>query len=362
MYNGIEIDMLSLGDADCILVSFWNGTRAYRVLIDAGNKCDAPKVRAFLRGLNISTVDEVLATHPHDDHMGGLAELLSDTTLQLGKLWCHIPHLHVESMEKVNNALRAAGTSEEANRIQKSLETAEAVYGIAQQRQIFLEEPFEGKKIGILQVLSPSVGFYEDLVSEFTEPDRIKAEDEAELRYRIQGAVEEGFAKNGLVETGSLLDDPHTSPENESSVVTGFTHAGSTVLFTADAGLCALTNVIAAYAVAGLGWMQIPHHGSRRNLNKCLIETFAPKTAFVSAIGNDKHPRRAVVNAFKNVDTKVYSTHYPSPAHKRFYMGSVPPRVGYITAVPLWDAKQLAKAQQDVPSLADLLLGVAGTR
>jgi beta-lactamase superfamily II metal-dependent hydrolase len=87
MYNGIEIDMLSLGNADCILVSFWNGLSVYRVLIDGGNKGDAPTVRGFLRGLNITKIDDVLSTHLHDDHSGGLIELLSDclTTLSLSE-------------------------------------------------------------------------------------------------------------------------------------------------------------------------------------------------------------------------------------------------------------------------------------
>ena len=48
MYNGLEIDMLSLGNADCILVSFWSGVSVHRVLIDGGNKGDAPIVRSFL--------------------------------------------------------------------------------------------------------------------------------------------------------------------------------------------------------------------------------------------------------------------------------------------------------------------------
>ena len=51
MYNGVEIDMLSLGDADSILVSNWQGLSVQRFLIDGGNKGNASKVREFLRGL-----------------------------------------------------------------------------------------------------------------------------------------------------------------------------------------------------------------------------------------------------------------------------------------------------------------------
>lgn len=344
MYSGVEIDMLSLGDADSMLVSYWNGFSAHRVLIDGGNKGDAPTVRTFLRNLNISTIDEVFSTHLHDDHSGGLIELLSDTTLTFGKLWCHIPHWHVESIEKVNAALRAAGISEEAESIRKSLATAAAIFKIAKDRKIPHDEPFVGKATGLLQILSPTEDSYRGLVAEFAEADQIKAEDAAKLRYTVQTAMDEAFFKSGLLESSALLTDPHTDPENESSVVSGFTYNGSVFLFTGDVGTSALTTVVSNYQVAGMHWMQIPHHGSRRNLTESLIETLAPKTAFVSASGNDKHPRRAVVNAFKKLGTNVYSTHYPTGTNLRHHFGTVPARDGYYPATALWEANELAKA------------------
>jgi beta-lactamase superfamily II metal-dependent hydrolase len=362
MYNGIEIDMLSLGNADCILVSFWSGFSVRRVLIDAGNKGDAPIVRAFLRGLKVETIDDVLNTHLHDDHSGGLIDLLSDNTLKFGKLWCHVPHWHVESVDKVYAAVKAAGAVDEAMNIRKSLETAASIFNIAKGRGIPHEEPFKGKRLGNLEVCSPTEEFYNGLVAEFTDAEKIKAEDAAQKRYDLQNVLEETMAKSilaGSLADSSLLDDPQTTPENESSAVTGTTHDGKVILFTADAGTCALTNVAKSYKVAGLHWMQIPHHGSRRNLNETLIETFAPAVAFVSAVGNDKHPRRAIVNAFKKLGTLVYSTHYPNPGPLKFYVGTVPARPGYDAATPLWDEKKLEKKGEPVWSseLASILGG-----
>jgi hypothetical protein len=204
------------------------------------------------------------------------------------------------------------------------LQTAESIYNVAQERKIPHDEPFVGKSTGWLQILSPTVEFYAGLVAEFAEAYQIKAEDEAQLRYDVQTAVDERLYKSGLLEGSSLLSDPHTPPENESSVVTGAKHDDSVFLFTADAGTSALTNVVDNYQVAGLHWMQIPHHGSRRNLTECLIETFSPETAYVSAGGSDKHPRRAVVNAFKKLGANVYSTHYPDGRHLRHHIGTVP--------------------------------------
>ena len=112
------------------------------------------------------------------------------------------------------------------------------------------------------------------------------------------------------------------------------------MLFTADAGVEALAAARQAYKLALLSWMQIPHHGSRRNVNEDLINYFKPKTAFVSADGTKKHPRRAVVNAFKAVGTQVFSTHYPPPngGNKWFSLGTVPRRSDYSPAIPLYEA------------------------
>jgi beta-lactamase superfamily II metal-dependent hydrolase len=358
MYNGIEVDMLSLGNADCILVSFWSGPTAQRVLIDGGNKADAPAVRAFLRNLKIETIDDVLSTHLHDDHSGGLIELLADETLKFGKVWCHVPHWHVDNMDKVWAALKSAGSaSDEAAKIRKSLQTVTDIYNIAKKRNIPIEEPFKGKRVGFLEVCSPTLEFYNGLVVEMTDVEKIKAEDEAQTRYDVQTNLEEAMSKAlaGEDSDSSLLTDPHTEPENEASVVTGITHDKKVCLFTADAGTCALTNVLRDYpGCKKLFWMQIPHHGSRRNVTKNLIDLFAPNTAFVCAEGSKKHPRRAVVSAFKDAGTKVYSTHYPKPLPLRQCVGTVPTREGYEPATALYDADKLAKKSE--PDWAELIL------
>ena len=93
--------------------------------------------------------------------------------------------------------------------------------------------------------------------------------------------------------------------------------------------------------------MQIPHHGSRRNINPALIKVFSPTIAWVSAEGTNKHPRRAVVNAFKNGGAIVHSTHYPTPTNMWISTGTVSSRVGYKPLVPLYDAS-LAKGVADL--------------
>ena len=78
---------------------------------------------------------------------------------------------------------------------------------------------------------------------------------------------------------------------------------GYKLLFTADAGIPALT--AAANYAAGLNirlddlrFMQVPHHGSKHNVGKTLLNRIKAGTAYVSAGANaPKHPARKVTNA-----------------------------------------------------------------
>ena len=84
-------------------------------------------------------------------------------------------------MDKVWAALKAAETpSDEAAAIRKSLQTVTDIYNIAKKRNIPLEEPFKGKRVGFLERCSPTVEFYNGLVVEMTDVGKIKAEDEAQ--------------------------------------------------------------------------------------------------------------------------------------------------------------------------------------
>ena len=79
--------------------------------------------------------------------------------------------------------------------------------------------------------------------------------------------------------------------------------------------------------------MQVPHHGSDGNLSQGNIERFCPRTAYVSAVGDKSHPDSAIVNGLIKVGGTVYSTH--TQGHLHHHVGNVPPRQGYVQAIPL---------------------------
>ncbi|MBC7251946.1 MAG: MBL fold metallo-hydrolase, partial [Anaerolineae bacterium] len=78
----LEVHFLDVGQADSILVRLPDG-RA--LLIDAGNNADGPVVVSYLKAQGIKRLEWVVATHPHEDHVGGLDAVLD--AFEVGKVY-----------------------------------------------------------------------------------------------------------------------------------------------------------------------------------------------------------------------------------------------------------------------------------
>lgn len=71
----IKIYFIDVGQADSILINIKGKT----MLIDAGNNNDGKLLSNYIKDeLNISTIDILVGTHPHEDHIGGLDNIIED--------------------------------------------------------------------------------------------------------------------------------------------------------------------------------------------------------------------------------------------------------------------------------------------
>lgn len=68
-----SVHFLDVGQGDCILVLA--GEKS--VLIDAGEEEMSDRIVTFLTRKGIAKLDMVIVTHPHSDHIGGMADVIS---------------------------------------------------------------------------------------------------------------------------------------------------------------------------------------------------------------------------------------------------------------------------------------------
>lgn len=197
------------------------------------------------------------------------------------------------------------------------------------ERGIDIFEPFQGGEIGPLLVYGPSKDFYEELLSQYKEAEKIQQLQETQDQQKAACDVRRYLGRTA----GNLLTDPKTQAENLSCTVLGTVMNKRLHVLTADAGVASLKKAADYAKLAGSYWMQIPHHGSLYNVTQELIDRFKPTIGFVSAEGNDDHPHPDVVAAFKAAGTNIYSTQ--NNAHLWHHQGEVPERDDYVPAIPL---------------------------
>lgn len=70
----LSVHYIDVGQADSILIK----TDNYNILIDAGNNDDGKKLVKYFEELGITKFDYVFATHAHEDHIGGMDDIINN--------------------------------------------------------------------------------------------------------------------------------------------------------------------------------------------------------------------------------------------------------------------------------------------
>lgn len=308
-----EFDFLPVGDAgdsgDAIAMRFTHPTTGAwtHVVIDAGFKDDGEAlVDLVQRHYGSTRIDLAILTHPDGDHIGGMGEVIRH--LDVERLWLHHIARHGGS------ALPAANAVSE-------------LIALAHQRGTIVEEAWAGDNAfdGALTILGPDEPYYDWLVTQqvgklqlseaYAAPGPI-----AKVARGLFDRIDRAASRFGVEIPFGPGD---VTPRNESSMITLLEVDGRASLFTGDAGVEALDRALGQLRATGrsidnldLQFVQIPHHGSRRNgSSEFLTRLLGPpgrssfRTAFVSCVAeSEKHPSGRIVNAFGRRGCEVYAT------------------------------------------------------
>lgn len=72
--NTLQVHFIDVGQGDSILIQVNNKN----LLIDSGPNKSEDKLKNYLKKLNISKFDYIIATHPHEDHIGNMSYIINN--------------------------------------------------------------------------------------------------------------------------------------------------------------------------------------------------------------------------------------------------------------------------------------------
>lgn len=338
-----EIDFLAVGDGersgDAIALRYSDGYGSKIHVVDGGDLAAGKRLVEHINKYygNPSYIDAVVCTHGDDDHSSGLRRVIENFYIR--EIWMNRPWLYAQEILDLFRDRRLTAESLERH-LRDSYPILVEIEDIACKRGIAIRQAFQGMTIGEFTILAPSRERYLQLIPQFSRtPEQAKSPNVQESRLlgawsyigKTTAAVTSWIAEEWNVET--IKEDVETSASNESSVVQIANLNGSSILLTGDAGVISLQEA-ANYAphvgfnLPGIDVIQIPHHGSRRNVSPSTLNRWIGpivqqgeshrSTAYVSTAKESKtHPRKKVVNAFIRRGAKVYSTKGSQVYHRR---------------------------------------------
>ena len=101
----LQIYFFDVGQADSILLVSDGET----MLIDAGNNEDGDMLVEKIKGLGITTLNYVIGTHPHEDHIGGLDDIIEN--FEIENVYMPKVQTNTKTFEDVLDALQEKNLS-----------------------------------------------------------------------------------------------------------------------------------------------------------------------------------------------------------------------------------------------------------
>lgn len=104
--GALTVHYLDVGQGDSELLELPDGKL---MLIDAGTQEAGPTVVQAIRALGKTRIDYLVATHPHADHIGGMAEVIR--AFDIGEVWAPNVTTNTRTFESFTGAVAAKGLS-----------------------------------------------------------------------------------------------------------------------------------------------------------------------------------------------------------------------------------------------------------
>ena len=335
------IDFVYVGDGDAITVWARNPNVCdYVFFIDGGNAGNGQKiVNHYLANIKPHLMPKriigFINSHPHNDHINGLIEIVEILGSEMNFAIYNDPveFISDELREQIKKSYLAK-EDEDITHLYESFEKIQKLNELCQKHNLKKIQAFRESNIlnEDIKILSPSKEYYQEKVQQFTNIDFLK---------KVDFSIKQPTVFDDEVSSPCTIVDEvnDASPENLTSTVLQLTDSsGKKYILTADAGVESFDDMDKnGFNNENINLVQLPHHGSRRNVSSAWLQRFNPKMYIASAAGNVKHPRRAVINCIKRnlPNTSTYSTHTSKGTLSYTTNRAVFPNRGWGNATPL---------------------------
>lgn len=98
--NNLHVYYIDVGQADSILITNEN----HSILIDAGNNEDGNTVVNFIKDKGITNLDYAVGTHPHEDHIGGMDDVINN--IDIDKIYLPEIQTNTKTYQDVLEAIK----------------------------------------------------------------------------------------------------------------------------------------------------------------------------------------------------------------------------------------------------------------
>ena len=102
--SSVKVHYLDVDQGDSIFIELSEGKC---MLIDAGVKKKGSFICNYIKNLGYSNIDYLIATHPHADHIGGMAQVINSFTI--GEIWMPKTKTNTKTYENLLNTIASKG-------------------------------------------------------------------------------------------------------------------------------------------------------------------------------------------------------------------------------------------------------------
>jgi beta-lactamase superfamily II metal-dependent hydrolase len=297
-----SVEMLQASEGDCLLLHYGAAAKPRHSLIDAGRKATWPALKAKLEAIVArgEELELLVVTHIDRDHIEGVLELVADPIVKRFRdIWFngfhHLKYAPLESFGGVQGEKLTASLVAQKLPWNRHRQWSSGPVALATPDAPLTVTLDSGLR---LTVLSPNREQLLALRDEWQEAcldaGIVAGAAERERRER------EGIERFGIVNVDALADavfKEDGARPNGSSIALIAEYDGTRILLGADAHPTQLVTALGALGgPQALDAFKLPHHGSRANLSKALLEQVKCPIYLVSTSGSYfKHPDREAI-------------------------------------------------------------------